>query len=265
MRKIRRSTKRRIWLVLCLCLAAILLCGGTMYFTGRQYQKRYEPVLLEKEQRLTAAERKVFVTTRFISAGEELSRENCALMSVLSDQEQALFAGEVYGKKACADLAGGTQILDALCCEESYLPTQRENVAEDIAQCENFSDYDLVDVRIRYPNGENYCVLQKKRLRKNEGKPKQHRLVLSEVEQILLSGARYDVETYRGCELYFVAFAEERLQEQTESRYIPPKQEITQLLELTEENEADASWYAYRQELELRLMEESELRLNRLF
>lgn len=265
MRRIRRSTGRRIMLVLCLCLAAALLCVGTMYYTGRQYKKRYEPVLLEKEQRILAAERRVFVTTGFVSAGEELSRENCAWMTVLSDQPQELFADEVYGKTACADIAGGTQVLAALCCEESYTATQRENVAEDIAQCENFADYDLVDVRIRYPNGENYCVLQKKRLRKDEGKPRQHRLILSEAEMILLSGARYDVETYRGCELYFVAFAEERLQDRTESRYIPPKQEITQLLELTEENEANTLWYSYRQELEVRLLEESEQRLNRLF
>ena len=88
---------------------------------------------------------------------------------------------------------------------------------------------------------------------------------LTEEEQLLMSAAQYDVDMYAGAELYLVGFMESRLQEVTESAYLPSVQVISQLCERNEEYRTEyGKWCSLRRALEERLSEHRKQRLEGL-
>lgn len=262
MRRLRRSVKRKFLFLL------LLTAGGVaVFFTGSvlascRTAKKYEVLLAERDAVIGNAGRFAYVTVRNIRAGESFTPENTEKRYLLSEQAPESIAGEVFGMTACADLPAGSIVGTALCSRQELLGTERECVFDDIMCSDCFEDYETVDVRIRYPNGENYCVLKKKRLRRSKENTEECRFFLTEAEQILVSAAQYDMQVYEGAELYAVAFVEERLQKEADSFYVPPRQVILQLQELkTEGTDVSAQWYGLREALEQRLKQNRERRL----
>lgn len=252
--RLRRSVKRRILFLVLLAAGGvgIFLLGGAV--SARRAAKAYGVLLEERDALIQSAKRLAYVTVKEVKAGESFTPENTERRYLLSEQAEEGIAGEVFGLAACANLPAGSIISTALCGSQEFVGTERECVFEDISLSDCFPDYEMVDVRIRYPNGENYCVLKQKRLRRRQENPEECRFALTEAEQILLSAAQYDTEVYKGAELYVVAFVEERLQKEADSFYVPPAQVILQLKELgTEELGVSAGWYGLRESLEQRL------------
>lgn len=264
--RLRRSVKRRIFVFLVLAAAGIgiFLIGDLS--AAYRIRKKYEVLLLERDSLINSAKRCAYVTVREVKAGESFTAENTERRYLLSEQAQEGLAEEVFGLAACADLPAGSIINTALCGPQECSGTERECVFDDIMLSDCFADYEMVDVRLRYPNGENYCVLKKKRMRRNGENAEECRFALTEAEQILVSAAQYDTEVYKGAELYVVAFVEERLQKEADSFYVPPRQVILQLQRLeTKELEVSAQWYGIREALEERLLQNREQRLENNF
>lgn len=259
MYRLRRSLKRKIVSAAVWGISVVVIMLGSIWFSGRRMQRKYLPLLEQRDQVINNAKRTVFVTTKDIACGEGLNSDNCIMRVVLSDEAQEEFCSDLLGTIARTALPAGIFVKECQCTRAKFGDTEREVISEDIGGCDRFDDFACVDVRIRYPNGENYCVLSKKRLRKSEDEVKESRLTLSEKEQILLSYALYDKEIFEGTELYFVAYREESLQEQSASGYVPSVEGIDQLMKMSEsEGCAEASWYVRRVELEKRLYENEE-------
>ena len=250
--RMRRSVKRKVGLVLLSVTAGAGLITAGGIIGNLRARGVYEAGLAEQTMRIEQAERLAYVTTKEVRAGEVFTAENTERRVLLSEQAVEGLATDVLGTVACADLQAGAILQTVLCGAAELSETERECVLEEIAQAECFPDYAVIDVRIRYPNGESYCVLHKKVLRREDGE-EVCRLSLTETEQLLLSGAKYDVERYSGTTLYAVAFLEERLQKEADSCYIPPASVILQIQKCAEETEASKDWYGLRTELEERL------------
>lgn len=264
MLRMRRSMKRKIGIaMLSVVVGAVLLIAGGIVGNYRAKQS-YEAVLEEKDARLRSAERMVYITTKEVKAGERFSEDNTELRYLLSEQAEEGLVTEVIGRVACTDLSPGVILHTALCGEAEVSETERKCVFEDIEQVEMFPDHSVVDVRIRYPNGENYCVLGRKVLWRGED-AESCCLSLTEEEQLLMSAARYDAEIYDGTVLYVVAFLEERLQEEGNSRYIPSEQVTMQLQHVAEDMVVTDEWYGLRKALEERLRKNREQREENLF
>ena len=253
--KMRRSVRKRLLICAIFVMAQLVffITGQTIVY--RIISGKYEVLLTEKETMLAAAGRTVYITKCEVKAGEILTEENTERRYLLSEQNPAALATEVLGMKACADLSEGVIINTALCCEPEYAASGRECYFEHIRFAECFSGYDVVDVRLRYANGENYCVLKKKQLQK-EGDDNVCGFYLTESEQLLMSAAQYDIELYDGAELYMVGFMEARLQEDAVSEYVPSVQVVAQLQSWCEGYKENYQvWYKRRSELEQRLAE----------
>lgn len=253
--RMRRSVKKRL-LFGGICIAVqLLLFSVGQAVVYRITTEKYERILEEKENRLVAAGRMVYITKNEVKAGEILTEENIEKRYLLSEQNPEALATDVVGMKACADLPEGVIISTALCCKADYTTSERKCIFNKIGFTENFAEYDVVDVRLRYANGENYCVLKKKQLYKDEAE-NNCGFYLTESEQLLMSAAQYDVEVYDGAELYVVGFMEARLQENAVSEYLPPVQVLTQLQEWNEEyGNIYRLWCERRIHLEQRLAE----------
>lgn len=256
MLRMRRAVKRKAGAVMLAAAAGVgLFIAGGVYAGGRS-ERTLKALLEEKTARMDAAGRMVYITTGEIKAGEYFTEENTELRFLLSEQSEEGLAQEVLGMVACGNIGPGVILSTALCGSSEVSETERECVLEDIRQAEAFSDYAVVDVRIRYPNGENYCVLKRKVLHRKEGE-EGCRLFLEEREQLLLSAARYDAERYKGTELYAVSFREERIQEECGNDYIPAEQVIMQLQQAGGVGAA-SEWLMKRRALEERLRENEE-------
>lgn len=252
--RLRKSVRRRFGFLCFLAVGGVGVFLSGSILASYRTAKRYDVLLTERDALIGHATRLAYVTVKEIRAGEKFTPENTEQKYLLSEQTPEGIAGEVFGMTACADLPAGSIVSTALCSRQEFLGTERECVFDNIMRSDCFSDYEMVDVRLRYPNGENYCVLKKKRLRRNEENAEECRFFLTEAEQILISAAQYDTQVYEGAKLYVVAFVEERLQKEADSFYIPPRQVILQLQELEiEEPKVSVQWYGMREALEQRL------------
>lgn len=265
MRRLRKSVRKKILFGI-LCVAVQLVLIFVCRITVKQVVvKKYEGVLEEKNAILEAAGRMVCITKKEVRAGEVFTEDNTEKRYVLSEQNPEALASDVIGMTSCADMPAGVIINTSLCSKQACAPSERKCVFRNIRYSECFSAYDAVDVRIRYANGENYCVLKKKRLQKNEEDEKACCFFLTEEEQLLMSAAQYDVDVYEGAELYMVGFMEERLQEDAISAYLPSVQVVSQLRQWNEEYRVNfETWCELRTALELRLAEHRKQRLEGL-
>lgn len=259
--RMRRSVRKRLLFIgLCIVVQVILFCVCQVS-VKQIIVKKYEMLLEEKEVVLATAERTVYITKAEVKAGETFTEDNTERRRLLCEQNPEALATEVFGMTACADLSEGVIINTALCCEVEYAKTERECIFSNIGFTEAFPDNAVVDVRIRYANGENYCVLRKKRLQKDGDAEKICGFSLTEEEQLFMSAAQYDVDVYEGAELYLVGFMEERLQEDAISEYVPSVQVLSQLREWNEKYSKSFSVRCeLRTELEKRLSEYRQLR-----
>lgn len=259
--RMRRSVRKKILICgLCIAVQLVLFIVGQA-IVYRVTAGKYEAVLTEKEARLAMAGRTVYITKCEVKAGETLTEDNTEKRYLLSEQNPSALATEALGMKACADLPEGVIINTSLCCVPEYAASERECVFEHIRFAECFAEYTVVDVRIRYANGENYCVLKKKQLRK-KGEDAVCGFYLTESEQLLMSAAQYDAEQYDGAELYLVGFMEARLQAEAVGEYLPSVQVVNQLRNLSADySESYQSLCKRRLELEQRLAEYYKQRL----
>lgn len=260
--RMRRSVRKKILFGgICIVVQVLLfvVCRET---TVRLTERKYENLVKERDVILESAGRMAYITKCEVKAGEVLTEENIEKKYVLSEQNPDSLAIDALGMKACADLPEGVILNTALCCAQEYAVSERICVFNNIGFAECFFEYDTVDVRLRYANGENYCVLKKKQLQKGEDESCCG-FYLSESEQLLMSAAQYDVEVYDGTEIYLVGFREARLQENSVSEYIPSVQVITQLREWSEEyKDSFHAWCQRRTELEQRLAEHKKMRID---
>ena len=263
--RIRRSVRKKL-IFGCVCVAVqvilFFMCQTlTMHFTAT----KYEIQLTERDTRIQEAERLVYITKCAVEAGEMFTTENTEQCYVLSEQNPETLATEVVGQVSCADLEVGMILNKALCCTPALAASERKCIFYNIGFAERFSAYDVVDVRIRYANGENYCVLKKKKLEKEEEEKKACGFFLTEEEQLLMSAAQYDVEVYEGAELYLVGFMEARLQEDAISEFMPSIQVMAQLSEWNDKYKSSYhTWCEEREKLEKRLTEHRKQRMDGL-
>lgn len=255
MRGIRKSVKKRIrWGVIIVGIQLCLLCLCQIAMK-QSIVKRYERVLKEKEAILDAAGRIAYITSEEVKAGEMFTEENVEKRYVLSEQNEEALKIDAIGAVACVDLPAGVILNASICQRTEYSLSDRICTFQGIQFSDCFEEYDVVDVRIRYGNGENYCVLSKKRLlpTANEG---ECRFVLNEAEQLMMSGASFDAEVYDGAELYLVGIPNAWTGGEHVSTFLPSEQVLLQLHELEENNEAFSDvGLQMRKELEMRLSE----------
>jgi len=255
MQGLRRSVRKRIrWGCIIVAIQLFLLCLCRV--TVKQVTvKKYEVILEEKELLLESAGRIGYVTTEQVRAGEAFTEENVEKRYVLCEQAEDILAVDVIGAVACVDLPSGLILNTSVCGNAEYESSDRMCTYQGVLFSDCFDAYDAVDVRIRYGNGENYCVLRKKRLMPTE-KEGGCCFILNEAEQLLMSGAEFDTGVYDGAELYLVGIPNEWEKEELLSMFLPSEQILLQLQELDRSNDIFRDQGPkLRKELEVRLSE----------
>ncbi|MGN0243131.1 MAG: SAF domain-containing protein [Lachnospiraceae bacterium] len=219
-RKIRnyQSQKRvsRVFLVLGVC---IVFCGVVLGYRTQRTEKRRRN---ELETQLEENRKKVYVAKDSIEAGELIEQDKVEYREVLADLPEGFFLqSEDIGRTCAVDVMANSYLLKSMILEESLYDDQREEEFSMFYLNRNLDENDYVDLRILYPNGENYIVVSKAKLRQLSLAENTCYLWLSEEEILMLHSAIVDTYLQDGTKLYTAKYLSPSVQEPSLVNYQP--------------------------------------------
>lgn len=218
----KKTTKQYIT-VAAICLLviggiAIGLCLFVYIHLNNEFGTKYKLAMEE----LAANQKEVYVATSDILMGDYITKNNIEYKKVFSTQPEETYFTEIdIGKMAIVEIKPGTHLLSTMVSENLVDTDLRETTYNVITVNTNIAHNDMVDIRILYPNGENYIVLSKKNIKFfNESKEDSY-YWLSEEEILRMSSAIVDAYLYQGTVLYTTRYIEPNVQSESIITYTP--------------------------------------------
>lgn len=229
MRKLRKSTKRCIVTgVLCSFIAGGIGMGFYVVSLDR-IKKECERTSAIAQERLQNNLRQVYVATSNLRAGEPLTEENVEHRSVVSEETQDIFiTHHEIGKLLRIDIEEGTYLINNM-VTDFIQQDLREEEFHVFHLNSNLKESDFIDIRIFYPNGENFIVLSKKSIKSISLENSNCFLWLDAKETHLISSAIVDAYLTEGTKLYTTKYIEPSLQDESQVTYIP-NQKVIELI-----------------------------------
>lgn len=220
MARLRRSTKK---VILKSFLFVVLLGAFTAYhiITTKRLKFTYEEELLTVNETITSNTKDVFVAARDIKYKEVVTSADVVKVSALvSLEESTFFAADNIGSVATVDIPAGTILTSNMVVDEVVDKTLRETEFDVFVLNSNVTDNDVVDVRIRYQNGEDYVVLSKKCIKHLSLRNAVCYMDLTEEEMQLVSSAIVDASVRRAV-LYTTTYIDPVVQDASVVTYQP--------------------------------------------
>lgn len=157
-----------------------------------------------------------------IKAGETLEEGvNVMKQSVLTVLPSDFYVGtDDLGTQALVDIDAETPILKSMVSDFSLQNDTREYEMSVVALMTDQEEYDYVDIRILFPNGEDYLVLPKKEVLNLNFDQCVFNTYMSEEEILRMSSAIIDAFCVSGTRIYCTRYVEPALQEEATPTYI---------------------------------------------
>jgi hypothetical protein len=163
-----------------------------------------------------------------IPAGSIITKDNLNYVKSYSNQAQDYFMTEDnIGMMTLIQIDAGTPILKGMLTQNSIDDNVREVEYNTFSINSNIKENEYIDVRIQFPNGEDYIVLSKKSIKQVNLDTNNCFLWLTEEEILNMSGAMVDAFLYAGSKLYTTKYIEPNLQEASIPTYHPSKDTLT--------------------------------------
>ena len=213
---VKEIAKRIAAGLLCVILPAGIFTG---YLKVKSiYEDRIE-IMSEALQQYTVT---VYVASAEIKAGDIITGTTVTVTETLSGQDRKNFMSETdIGHKALVDIPAGTHILKNMIAEEAMGDSKREVEFSLNLAGENIKEGDYTDIRLRYPNGEDYIVVSKSCISRIDTVKGYLYLKLSPDEIHLMSSALVDCFLKSGTYLYTTKYIAASYQEPSFVTYTP--------------------------------------------
>lgn len=208
-------------------LAVLLLCSVIGFFYVKHLTSKYTEQRLSVEQELAQTQQvikedmvKVEVATRDISSGEPIQESDTETRliprNVVSD-ETVLSKELVRGKAAKVDLPINTPITSNVIYEDEITSKDLRNQEFSLMELPSkLQKNEYVDVRIKFPTGQDYIVLSKKRVQDLQTGTVWYQM--NEKEILNISGAIVDAYI-NDATLYALTYVEPGIQEKAITTY----------------------------------------------
>lgn len=198
-------------------LAGIPLAGMLM-FERQRGQQTTESLSYYEQLHEQYSYASLFVLTRDVPAGEELTADMIRMQRVQSAENlsdvQSLTEEDLLGKRLKVSLTKGAALSTDVVYEGAPVADDERRVElrqVDLPQTLRENEY--VDIRIAFPNGEDYLVVGHKRvyrmIRDDEGEVLALQLRLLEEELLRYQAACVDAKMYEDTGLYAVQYTGE--------------------------------------------------------
>ena len=224
--RLRNNMKRTTKQYIIVALICIVIIGSAAMITAiatiGQIRNEYEYMLSEAKQEMQDNKQLVYIALSDILTGEVLTMDKVEQKTVYSSQpsEVHITKNEI-GKAVMIDIPKGAYIVKSM-LTESLISTELREVEYDVIHISpNIMANDYIDVRIVYPNGENYIVMSKKPLKGfQEGTPLCY-IWVNEEELLRMSAAIVDAALYNGSKIFATKYIEPNIQEASIITYTP--------------------------------------------
>ncbi|WP_268623433.1 SAF domain-containing protein [Paenibacillus alvei] len=241
MRRWTRKTKQMIAASVGGAAAAGLLVGGYHYWAIGQNDavQRKAAALYEDEiaklRKLADAELQkrtsVWVFNQPLLAGKRIRSDDIAKIEMSSDlaPKQALnHPDQIIGKVLKIDTVPRTPVISTMLYEDGKMSDDLRWVETAVIQLPlRLQEKDMIDVRIRFPNGQDYIILSKKEI-----KSMQYPTIwahMDEQERLLFSSACVDAFV-NGGQIYALRYIEPQIQNEAVPNY-PANEQVLKLIE----------------------------------
>lgn len=237
----------------------VILLIGTLFYGYFQYKTVNE----EKSSlnaSLSANTQTVYVAKRLIERGETIISEgtdaNVELQTVYTGLEAYNYITEdEIGDVATIDIAEGVPIMCVMVADKTLTNDSREFEVAAVNIATDQREYDVIDVRILFPDGSDYIVLSKLEINELSLENCIFTSILNEEEILRYSCAIIDAYTTPGTKLYTTRYVESSLQDAAEPNY--PVSDVTRALIQSDPNVVTKATNTLnataRQDLEIRL------------
>ncbi len=229
-KKLKRSTKQYI-IVSTICFVVI---GTTSIIAlntiKEQVKSTYIGELNLAYKEINSNKKMAYVVKEELSVGEIITRNNTEYIEVSSSLSEDLFVqkGDL-GKTLLLKVGEGTHLLKSMVTDIEIDKNIREVFFDVIEISNNINDNDVVDVRIQFPNGEDYIILSKKHIKSISESKVECYFWLTEEEILQMSSGIVDAFLYEGTKLYMTKYIEPNLQESSIVFYTPSSAILTLL------------------------------------
>lgn len=201
--------------------AAVMSAAGYGILKCNEINAVNEQSIAALEQQIVSNMRSGYVSMVDIKAGETVSESMLTYSTQLvSNVDQAYFMdASDLGKVARTSIVAGMPIYKSNLSDEKA-DQLRERECAFIWLSSNLKDYDFVDVRILFPNGEDYVVAAKKAIYDTRIRVNDVFLQLTEEEIQLLDSAIVDANMHNA-KIYVTKYTNPEIQEASVITYSP--------------------------------------------
>lgn len=219
-KRISRAKKKKITNIVICILVVGLAFGAAFFFSLRAIQSRYEKENQTLKDQYNSVQHMVYVATSDIPAGSAITDQNVTQTTISTSMDTNLYITEDdIGKLAVVDIATG-QAISSNMIGSDILSSLRECQYAMLTLNGNLKVNDFIDIRIMYPNGENYTVLSKKCVKGLNLESNDIYMWLDESDIMNMSSAIVDVYLHEGTILYTTKYIEDG-QSALETNYQP--------------------------------------------
>ena len=266
---IRQRTKHLIGAGLIGACIAGLLLSSLLIYQGMMQAEEKEKLAAENERQLRSAAkveeerkqlmRKVLAAGKDVTAGEQIGQEAISVIEMPADavsDDMIVDAAYPLKKFAKIDIRRNAPLTKSMLFEEGVVPDDLRN--EEFAVLRLPSDLKIgqfVDVRIKFPTGQDYIVLAKKKVEQLAGGVVWHQV--DEQEILAMSSAIVDAYLHHAT-LYSLTYVDPYVQNKAIPNY-PINADVMALIK-SDPNVVDAA----KRGLEVRVREQLERDLQRL-
>lgn len=259
MSKIKFRQKQLILSASIGAVSMLLICGIIGYFVidNLQHKHRNQTVTIKQELQTTKdiinLERiEVPALNKDIAAGNILKADDIKYVSLPKNAvpEDISDKSSLIGRYVKLDLQKNTPVLDSMLYEDEITTDDiRSQEFRLIELPTKLKNNDFVDVRVKFPTGQDYIVLSKKRVEDLSNGTVWHQM--NEKEILMMSSAIVDAYI-NNANIYALTYIDPAVQKKAATTY-PPNQDVLDLIE-SDPNIVDVATTElerrYRQKLE---------------
>lgn len=227
--KMRRSKVKTLTGVI-ITMGIVLVATATSAVLLKQQADRNKAAYTQAQKELDANTQTVYVAIAqdeegnplTLKAGTELEEginvEKIEIRTSLG--ADAYITEDDLGKPLITDAPDGTPILDIMVADDGSEPGDREYEILVANLMTSQSENDLIDLRIMFPNGEDYTILSKKRMDNLDMEANSFTCYMSAEEIQRMASATVDAYTISGTYIYTVRYTEATVAEETIPTYL---------------------------------------------
>lgn len=209
----RRKKTQQILILLVVVIVALAGTLGYFYVTNKDLKDENANL----QDTINTNTQTVYVATRLIERGEALVAEgdnaNVQMQQVATGLESFNYiTSDEIGDIAVVDIVEGIPIMYGM-VTDIVVDADTRNYEISVANLMTTQkENDYVDVRITFPNGEDYIVLSKKQIMDLNLNNCVFNTYMNEEEILRMTSAIIDAYTTTGCRIYTTKYVESNLQ-----------------------------------------------------